>query len=413
MSNKRIIQNIVRYYLARNPGKRMPLKDLKAVDAITQCQTMAQGFNLLSCPERHQNKIQTHACRHRSCPICADKSRHHWIEAEKQRLLDCPHYHVIFTLPHEFLNLWQYNRKWFTQHLFKACRDTLINLMEDSNYHGVTPGILMTLHTWGRQLNYHPHIHCLVTAGGVTQKNEWKEIQGDFLLPIRVVKSLYRGKLQAWIKNAIQIGEMIIPTTLTRAKLLKQHQTLYQKEWSVRIQEKYNHGRGVALYLARYMKGGPIKPSQITCLGQDITFQYKDHREKTHKQRRMTADEFVTKLLWHVPEVGVHVVRHYGIYASKSKAQRDDLKGIGPDQQSHGTTLKDAVHWRCEECGAPMQRMYSTYSGRDYENSLIKSLRSEFVQQDVKVDRSNKEAYHRWRQNNQSAIFLASDRQLN
>lgn len=375
----------------------MPLKDIKAVEAITQCQTMARGFNILSCPEHHQDKIQTHACRHRSCPICADKSRHQWIEAEKQRLINCPHYHVIFTLPHEYLNLWQYNRKWFTQHLFKACRDTLIELMKDPKYLGVTPGLLMTLHTWGRQLNYHPHIHCLVTAGGLTEKEEWKAVEGDFLLPIRVVKSLYRGKLQAWIKAAIQAGELVIPPTIQQPELLKLHRQLYQKEWSIRIQEKYDHGRGVALYLARYMKGGPIKPSQITCQGQAITFQYKDHRDNKRKQRQMGVDEFAKKLLWHVPESGVHVVRHYGLYASKNKNRRETIQGNPPKPQSNGRTLKDAVHWRCEACGAPMQRKFSTYSGRDYENSLIESLRHKVVQQDVEADRSNKEVYHRWR----------------
>jgi hypothetical protein len=103
-----------------------------------------------------------------------DKSRYQWIEAEKQRVIDCPHYHVIFKLPREYLNLWQYNRKWFTWHIFKACRDTLIELMKDPKYLGVIPGLLMTLHTWGRQLNYHLHIHCLVTAGGLTKRTNRK-----------------------------------------------------------------------------------------------------------------------------------------------------------------------------------------------------------------------------------------------
>jgi hypothetical protein len=397
MSNKRIIQNILRYYITRNPGKKMPLKDIKAVEAITQCQTIARGFNILSCPDHHRDKIQTHACRHRSCPICADKSRYQWIEAEKQRLIDCSHYHVIFTLPHEYLNLWQYNRKWFTRHIFKACRDTLIELMKDPKYLGVIPGLLMTLHTWGRQLNYHPHIHCLVTAGGLTEKNEWKAVKDDFLLPIRVVKSLYRGKLQGWIKAAILSGEIVIPLTIQQPELLKLHWQLYQKEWSVRIQEQYEHGHGVALYLARYMKGGPIKPAQITCQGQKITFQYKDHRDNKRKQRQMGVDEFVKKLLWHVPENGVHVVRHYGLYVSKNKTRRESYQGKPRKPQNIGRTLKDAVHWRCEECGPPMQRKFSTYSGRDYENSLIGSLRHEIVQQDVEADRSNKEVYHRWR----------------
>ena len=209
-ANKRIIQNIFRSYFSRI-NKKLPLKDIKASEAIMLCRTPELGYTYLSCPEGHEEHIQTHSCKHRSCPICADKSRHNWIEGQKKRLLNCAHYHVIFTLPHEYLLLWQYNRKWFTKAIFKACRDTLITLLEDKKYLGATPGILMTLHTWGRQLNYHPHVHCLITAGGITKTNDWKALEGDYLLPIRVVKALYRGKLQSYIKTALKNNELSLP----------------------------------------------------------------------------------------------------------------------------------------------------------------------------------------------------------
>ncbi|MCG6938613.1 MAG: transposase zinc-binding domain-containing protein [Gammaproteobacteria bacterium] len=154
--NKRIIQNIFLSYFPRISNNKLPLKDIKAAEGIMQCCMSEQGYNYLVCPEGHEEKIQSHSCKHRSCPICADKSRHEWIEAQKGRLLDCAHYHVIFTLPHEYLTLWQYNRKWFTKALFKASRDTQIELLEDERYLGATPGIVMTLHSWGRQLNHPP-----------------------------------------------------------------------------------------------------------------------------------------------------------------------------------------------------------------------------------------------------------------
>lgn len=396
MSDKRILQKILRYYFQRHPEAKLPLKDIKAVEAIAGCRTLSQGYNLLSCPDNHTEKIQRHSCRHRSCPTCADQARYQWIEAEQDRLIDCPHYHVIFTLPHEYLNLWQYNRKWFTQHLFKACRDTLMELLQDPRYLGATPGLLMTLHTWGRQLNYHPHIHCLVSAGGLTEQDDWKAVESDYLLPIHVVKALYRGKLQAWVKQAVTEGELILPPHLSQASVLSMHRQLYQKPWSVRIQEKYAHGRGVALYLARYMKGGPIKPGQIIHCDQDIQFHYRDHRDNRQKTCRLCLDEFIKRLLWHVPETGIHVVRHYGLYAAKNQTRRRQLQAERPERQSHGRTLRDAVHWRCETCGAPMQRIFSTYSGKDYENSVIKSLRQQTVQQNVEADRLKQEDYHRW-----------------
>lgn len=383
--NKRIIQNIFRYYFARHPDPKLPLKDIKAAEAIMQCRTTERGYNVLSCPKGHEEKIQTHSCRHRSCPLCAERARYDWIEREKQRLIECPHFHVIFTLPHEYITLWAYNRKWFTRHLFKACRDTLIELLEDQRYLGASPGMLMTLHTWGRQLNYHPHIHCLISAGGMTPTGDWKD-SGDYLLPIRVVKTLYRGKLQAWIKDALLARQLNLPDHWNLDALLKQHHQLYRKAWSVRIMEKYDHGRGVALYLARYLKGGPVKPHQLHATRQGIELNYWDHRDKRRKVSRMGLDDFVKRLLWHAPEPGVHVVRHYGLYASQHKARREALKRAGDDKrsrQSTSPTLKDAVNWCCEQCGALMQRTYSSYSGRRNENSIYKGLRDEIVQQDV------------------------------
>ena len=113
-NSKKIIQNIFLSRATQLKNTKLPLKDIKAVEAIMHCRTLEQGYTVLSCPHKHEDKIQTHSCKHRSCPICADKSRLNWIETQKKRLLDCEHFHMVFTIPHEYLNLWQYNRKWFT-----------------------------------------------------------------------------------------------------------------------------------------------------------------------------------------------------------------------------------------------------------------------------------------------------------
>jgi len=390
-NNKKIIQTIFRCYFSRIKNKKLPLKDIKAAEAIMYCRTLEQGYNVLSCPNGHEDKIQTHSCRHRSCPMCADKSRHDWIESQKKRLLNCAHYHVIFTLPHEYLNLWQYNRKWFTKTFFKACRDTLIELLEDGKYLGATPGVLMTLHTWGRQLNYHPHIHCLVTAGGITKTNEWVNLNSDFLLPVRVVKSLFRGKLQSMIKTALINGDLVLPDDCNLNRLLCCHRSLYKKPWSVRIQEKYDHGKGVVLYLARYMKGGPINPRQIISCGDKIKFHYKDHRDQKMKALTLKIDEFMRRILWHVPETGVHVVRHFGLYASKNQKKRNLCRqvvgGLIETGALAGQCLEDAVNWCCKVCNEPLRRVFSTYSTGRYENSfIVESVSRRPVQQVVDTD---------------------------
>lgn len=392
-NNKKILQNIFRYYFTHKKNIKLPLKDIKAAEAIMRCRTQEQGFNYLACPDGHEERIQTHSCRHRSCPICADKARHEWIEAEKTRLLNCPHYHVIFTLPHEYLNLWQYNRAWFTKTFFKTCRDTLIELMEDKKYLGATPGILMTLHTWGRQLNYHPHVHCLVTAGGIMKDKTWCSTKDDYLLPIRVVKSLFRGKLQAKIKIALKANELTIPGGSSLNSLLWLHRQLYKKNWSIRIQEKYEHGKGVMLYLARYMKGGPIKPEQIISCGKKTRFQYKDHRDQRIKTLSLNTNEFIKRILWHVPETNIHVVRHYGLYAPKSRKKHaicQQLVGkLVAKGSEAGQLLKDTVNWCCETCGKRLNNVFSTYQSGRYENSIKKSGYWIFVQQVVQDDFAN------------------------
>jgi len=388
--NKKIIQTIFRSYFSRINNIKLPLKDIKAAEAIMLCRTTEQGYNYLSCPDGHEAKIQTHSCKHRSCPICADKARLDWIESQKSRLLNCSHFHVIFTIPHEYLNLWQYNRKWFTKIFFKACRDTLIELIEDKKYLGATPGILMTLHTWGRQLNYHPHIHCLVAAGSMTQSNQWETLDGDFLLPVRVVKSLFRGKLQSYIKSALISKEAKLPEGITLSQMFRCHRELYKKQWSVRIQEKYDHGKGVVLYLARYMKGGPINPKQIISCTDNIRFLYNDHRDNKIKILTLKMDEFMRRILWHVPEIGVHVVRHFGLYASKNQKKRNICRkivgGLDEPVNKSGKETKDTIDWCCTVCGEQLRRVFSTFKPEDYENSLIKRTHYAHVQQNVQAD---------------------------
>ena len=384
--SNRIIQNIFRCSFPSIDQSNLPLKDIKAAQAIMQCRTSALGYRTYRCPNAHEDKQVFHSCRHRSCPLCAEKARHDWVEKQKRRLLDCAHYHVIFTLPHEYLVLWQYNRAWFTQTFFRTCRDTLMTLLADERYLGATPGLLMTLHTWGRQLNFHPHIHCLVTAGGMTCSGAWKPTKGEFLLPIRVVKSLFRGKLQAAMKTPLQDGTLNCPDGTSAQQLLRLHRTLYQKQWSVRIQEQYTHGRGVMLYLARYLKGSPFHPRQIIyCDNKRMVFRYRDHRDQQVKTLSLTMSEFLRRLLWHVPVPGRHVVRHYGLYASPCRDQRNRCRAalggtleaaIAPAQNG-----KDPMIWYCRTCGEVLRYAYTVNGGRTIENSVNKVPIDGFVQQ--------------------------------
>jgi hypothetical protein len=278
-----------------------------------------------------------------------------------------------------------------TQHFFKACRDTLMTLLEDNRYLGATPGILMALHTWGRQLTMHPHMHCLVTSGGYTALGDWHSSKNNFLLPIHVVKALFRGKMQAYIKKAYDNNLLRLPPNWDSKHFCVMHSALFKKPWSIRIQEQYAHGRGVMLYLARYLKGGPLNPKQIShCTAKQVIFSYKDHRDNRHKQLRLPMPEFIRRYLWHVPEPGVHVVRHYGVYASQCKAvlkKCEQIVGaLSSDTESARKKENNGLEWHCKDCGVLMRCVYSVYRTRWIENSYIRASRLRSVQQNVRAD---------------------------
>jgi len=314
-SSQKKLQNIFRWYEPVLRARKLPIKHLKALDAIVSCGKAERGSSLYRCDAEDKEFVVNHSCRHRSCWMCSQRSRAKWIDAQQERLLSCSHFHVVFTIPQTYRVLWQYNTAWFTDTFFRIVKQTLMQLMAQKKHHGVTPGILMTLHTWGRQLSLHPHLHCVVTAGGADPTGNWKD-SGDFLLPIRVVKALYRGLFQSALKEAFENGEIVLPPDHERADFHRLYRRAYNQQWSVRIEPKYPHGYGVMKYLSRYLRGGPIHPNQIVHYDpNEIRFRYLDHRDKRHKILTLKPDEFIRRLLVHVPESGQHVVRHYGLYA--------------------------------------------------------------------------------------------------
>lgn len=394
--NKKFLQNlfISRFDNYRKKHKQ-PLKNIKAADAIMHCRTPENGTTSYHCPQGHERVEIAHSCKHRSCPVCALSNINDWVEKQKEKLLPCSHFHLVFTLPHEYLDLWRYNRNWFIQTQFEVCREVLMELLGDKKYLGVKPGIMMALHTWGRQLNLHPHIHALVTAGGLDASGQWMHVKNEFLLPVRVVKALYRGKFQDRIKQALKEKQLVFPANENEQTLQLLIKRLYKKAWSVRIQERYEHGRGVLLYLSRYIKGGPIKPEQIQRLNdRQITFSYLDHREKRRKQLELSLDEFMRRILMHVPEPKVHTLRHYGLYASQAGQARQTCQeqlgasqGADPIADTGKRSLFEVV---CTHCGASMAAGMTRHRSAGHENSYRKGeargMDELRVQQDVQAD---------------------------
>lgn len=329
----------------------LSLEQNEAAQAIMRCQTDELGSEEWICHDDGYTETIPHSCRHRSCPRCNGGLTHDWLEKSRARLLACDHYHVVFTLPHELNALWQYNRAWCTDRLFKAAVETLKQLLSDERYLGAEVGILAALHTWGRTLSFHPHVHLLVTGGGVARDGHWQACQRDFLLPVGVIKAKFRGKWLHWLNAAYAAGEIRLPEYWREADLKKAMSTVAKKNWNVRIQGAYRHGQGVASYLARYVRGGPIKDSRLLEAGDAaIRFRYRDHHDGKDKVMVLKTEHFIGRVLSHVPVKGHHVVRYYGIYVPGAhKARAVARRELGMEAEKRYEPTSKPRH--CPNCG--------------------------------------------------------------
>jgi len=302
----------------------LPAYVRRAAHALMQCRTAALGGHIQACPGGHVSRVWYNSCRHRSCPQCAYLQTERWLALQRARLLACDHYHVIFTLPHDLNPLWLANVSVMTTLLFQTVRDTLCTLLADPQYLGAQPGILAALHTWSQTLVLHPHLHCLVTGGGLTSDGHWQTVRNGFLLPARVVMAVFRGKMLDAIRRALTRGELVRPEGLRPQQVLNLLNRLghpMKTRWNVRIMERYAHGAGVVTYLARYLRGGPIKNGRLVAYdGARVTFTYRARQEEADSARpglqRMTLPvaDFLQRWLLHVPVPQTRVVRCYGLY---------------------------------------------------------------------------------------------------
>ena len=359
------VQSILDQHFAAYASSRVLTPPVyKAADALMRCRTAALGGHVKKCANDHIAGVWYNSCTHRCCPQCGALRQENWLTQVQSRLLSCPHYHVVFTMPHQLQALWLHNPETMPSLLFRSVRYTLMTLLKDPRYLGAMPGILMSLHTWGWTLSLHPHLHCLVTAGGLSA-GQWIETRKDYLLPVQVVKALYRGKLLAAIRQAIDDEPLRLPADQSPQQVKNLLNQLGRKEWNVRIQSRYAHGAGVATYLARYVRGGPLRNSQL--LGADdhqVTLRYQDHHEGTTKTLTLPAATFLQRLLWHVPEPGTHQIRYYGVYASTHRARLNLCRAqLGQLPVSPPVYVDGPTFWQrkgkpergcCSVCGRPL-----------------------------------------------------------
>jgi hypothetical protein len=362
------LQSIFRDHFPRYAqGRELHAREWRAASAIMNCHSAELGGHVLSCSTGHYSHVQYNACRHRSCPQCADRPRQLWVQTRLQQLLPCEHFHAVFTLPHEFIALWEFNRPRINALLFDCARLSLLELCADDRHLGATPGIIMALHSWGRTLSMHPHVHCLVSAGGLDSKNEWRASRSGYLVPVKALASLFRGKLLHHLKQAITEQRLQLPPQQDSQHWLACIKQQYRKHWNVQLAQRYEHGRGVALYLARYVKGGPLgRERALHADEHTVRFAYTDHRDGQRKNMTLAASEFITRVLWHAPPRGQHMVRHCGLYATAAKVQHQRAMQLlrpapmpTPEHALACHHLEPAPKPRCPKCHGALERTLS------------------------------------------------------
>lgn len=293
---------------------RLNPRQHKAFRDILTCRTSALGGHLSTCAACGHEVPRYNSCCNRSCPRCQGLAQHRWIEARKARVLPCRYFHAVFTVPAELRPLALSDPRCFYNLLFKAASATLLKLGEDPRYLGAQLGITAVLHTWSRDLSLHPHVHCIVTAGGLsTDQWRWLPSGKAFLFPLNVVRKRFRGLLLTRLRACFASGELEVPAQLRKPgafeRLIK---SLWHKDFKPFIKPPFEGAEQLYAYLGRYTHRIAISRSRLLSFdGATVTF-----RTRGDHQATLSADEFTRRFLMHVLPRGFIKIRHYGLFAS-------------------------------------------------------------------------------------------------
>ena len=343
---------------------------LKILTAIERCRTAALGGHLDQCMRCGYRAISFNSCRNRHCPRCQANARDRWIEARSRELLPTPYVHVVFTLPHELAPLALRNKRVIYDLLFRASAETLLQAAQDPKYLGADIGFFSVLHTWNQKLEHHPHVHCVVPAGGlVPGHSRWIASQPSFFLPVAVLNKVFRGKFTEALQKAFRGGRLNFHGALQPlgrpnvfASFLRQ---TYRKDWVVYCKPPFGGAEHVLRYLGCYTHRVAISNHRLLVLADGkVTFRWRDSGHK-NKQRRMTlsVEEFLRRFLLHVLPPGFVRIRHFGILSTRNRSALlplcRQLIEADPPQKEHpdaqpAPTFKHREVWQCPKCGGPM-----------------------------------------------------------
>jgi hypothetical protein len=301
----RLAEIFARYgpaYVQKYGPSLLPSHKRAMVD-ILHCRTPELGGQVYCCDHCGTTHYVYHSCRNRSCPQCHYEQSQAWREARRQELLCTPYFHVVFTIPHGLHAAIRSDQTRFYGILMQAAGQSLLEMAADPHHVGGLIGILAVLHTWGRNLDYHPHVHCLVTGGGLDlQTQEWCAARPDYLVPVKALSVLFRRHVRELLGSAITGRK--IPARVWRVP------------WVINCQPVRNGPESVLNYLAGYVHRIAISEDRIlSAENGQVTFRYQDTRDQKLKTMTLPAVEFIRRYLQHVLPRGFHKVRYYGLWS--------------------------------------------------------------------------------------------------
>ena len=296
-------------------GASMPPSHRRAIADIQACRTEALGGRLWRCEQCDAEVFSYHSCKNRSCPKCHSRQTERWLEARKAEMLPIPYFHVTITVPEELRDALRANQRDGYALLMKAAAEAIVELARDRRHVGARVGVLAVLHTWTQQLLYHPHVHCLVTGGGVSDDGRrWRPARRAFLVPVKALAKLVRGKLRAAFQK--RRPDLILP------------EAAWSKPWVVHCTAWGQGEQAVLDYLARYVFRVAITNARIVGLDDEaVTIRHKHRKSNRWRTSRLSGQEFMRRFLQHVLPKGLHKVRYFGLWhpAKRKDAARARL----------------------------------------------------------------------------------------
>jgi hypothetical protein len=338
-------------------GSHLTMTQKKALRDLAQCRTAALGGHVERCLDCGHERPAYNSCRNRHCPKCQALSRARWLERESAYLLPVEYHHVVFTLPAELAELALSNASALYNLLMQSAAETLREVTANPQRLGAQVGVLMVLHTWGQNLHHHPHVHCVVTGGGlscnargvVDATPRWVSCRSGFFLPVRVLSRVYRGKFLAGLRALAAQGKVALPEL----------GPLYAKDWVVYAKPPFGGPEQVLKYLACYTHRVAISNHRLVKLADGrVTFRYHDYADaRKEKLLTLSAEEFLRRFVQHVLPKGFMKIRHYGLLASRQRearlrqARRLLLSKLAL-QGSPATGIEPTEPARCSQCGS-------------------------------------------------------------